>query len=48
MKTIMKMKHEEFVDWAAGRILTALIRGDFRSAVWMVVDQAVRRAENKK
>ena len=43
MKTTLQMKHEEFVDWAAGHILTELIKGNFRSAVWLVIDQALRR-----
>ena len=47
MKTTGQMTHEEFVDWAAGYILTELIKGDFRSAVWVVIDQAIRRAKKK-
>lgn len=37
-----EMTMEERVDWAAGFILTRLIKGDFRGAVWLVVDQAHR------
>ena len=44
----MEMTHEEFIDWAAGHILTELIRGNLRSGVWLVVDQALRRGKENK
>ena len=37
-----KMTFEERVDWSAGHILKGLIAGNFRSAVWTVVDMAHR------
>lgn len=46
-KSTIEMTHEEFVDWAAGLILTELIKGQFRAAVWLVIDQALRRGQKK-
>lgn len=46
MKTVKEMTFDEFVDWAAGYLLTELIAGKFRTAVWLVCQQAIQWQPN--
>ena len=41
MKPLKDMDFTELVDFAAGHILKELIKGEFRSAVWQMMNMAI-------